>query len=232
MSQPISNLILVGGIFHDFERSALALTDILAPLGVHSNIECDLESGLASLEHRPVDLLTINALRWEMVGEKYDPYRVKEAYCPSAAARRRILQHVQKGGALLGLHTASICFSDWPEWETLLGGKWVWGTSWHPQPDTIEVTLQPGKLLDHLNSFNVTDELYTDLSVSSDATILASGRCERVVDPQPLIWSHTFGNGRVVYNALGHDHESLNHPEHAEALRCVVRWALDMEKKQ
>ena len=47
------NLILVGGIFHDFAASAKALSDVLAPLGIESRIESDLDAGLASLATNP-----------------------------------------------------------------------------------------------------------------------------------------------------------------------------------
>ncbi len=133
MTTTRQNLILVGGIFHDFHATAEALATVLAPMGIESRIEADLDAGIASLADNPVDLLTINALRWEMIGEKYDPYRETEAYSPPIKTRMAIEAHLHAGGALLGLHTASICFSDWPEWGSLLGGRWVWGTSWHPQ---------------------------------------------------------------------------------------------------
>jgi type 1 glutamine amidotransferase len=44
--------------------------------------------------------------------------------------------------------------------------------------------------------------------------------------PQPVVWSHTVGAGRVIYDALGHDSESLHHPAHAQLLRESVKWAL------
>lgn len=96
MSRPLSNLILVGGIFHDFEASAEALAEILRPLGIESRIESDLEAGLASLAETPVDLLSLNALRWEMIGEKYDPYRDQEAYSPSESVRTAVKKHLDR----------------------------------------------------------------------------------------------------------------------------------------
>ena len=69
------NLILSGGIFHDFAATSASLAERLTRLDIQSHIEDDIEAGLRSLESQPVDLLTINALRWEMQGSKYDPYR-------------------------------------------------------------------------------------------------------------------------------------------------------------
>ena len=227
MTPSLNNLILVGGIFHDFEASAQALAEVLLPLGIESRIEPDLEAGLASLAETPVDLLSLNALRWEMIGEKYDPYRDQEAYSPSEAARSALKTHLEGGGALLGLHTASICFSDWPEWRALLGGHWVWGTSWHPPPERVEVTPTAEGSLRHLPAFAVHDELYTSLSLKPTVKVLASGESAAMPSPQPVMWSHTVGAGRVIYDALGHDEASLHHPAHAELLREAVGWAVE-----
>ena len=226
MKSTRQNLILVGGIFHDFQASAEALAMILAPLGIESRIEADLDAGIASLADNPVDLLTVNALRWEMIGEKYDPYREAEAYSPPHKTRLAIEAHLQTGGALLGLHTASICFSDWPEWGSLLGGHWVWGTSFHPQPETVSVVPDQNNVLGNLPPFTVHDELYADLWIEPGAQVLAHGHSAAMPTPQPIVWSQTVGAGRVIYDALGHDRESLHHPAHAQLLRETVKWAL------
>lgn len=223
------NLILVGGIFHDFQASAEALSDVLAPLGIESRIEPDLDAGLASLATNPVDLITVNALRWEMIGEKYDPYRDNEAYSPPAATRAAMANHLETGGALLGLHTASICFSDWPEWSQILGGRWVWGTSFHPPPERITVTPAERDGSDALPAFEVHDELYTDLTLEPGTEVLAYGRSEAMHKAQPVLWRHTVGPGRVIYDALGHDSASLLHPPHAKWLTESVAWALEEE---
>ena len=99
MTTARQNLILVGGIFHDFHASAEALATVLAPLGIESRIEADLDAGIASLADNPVDLLTINALRWEMIGEKYDPYRETEAYSPPSETRMAIEAHPDRQAA-------------------------------------------------------------------------------------------------------------------------------------
>jgi len=230
MKQPLTHLILAGGIFHDFAASSEALATVLAPLGIESRIEWDLEAGLAGLAESPVDLLSINALRWEMIGEKYDPYRDTEAFTPSQSARSALQHYLTTGGALLGLHTASICFSDWPEWQSLLGGRWVWGSSWHPAPEPVTISTEPNTALSHLPAFTVHDELYSDLALDPDTVVLATGVSPAMVTPQPVFWQHQVGQGRVVYDALGHDSASLNHPTHARLLRDAIQWALQGDK--
>jgi type 1 glutamine amidotransferase len=55
---------------------------------------------------------------------------------------------------------------------------------------------------------------------------LATGDSHSMMTPQPVIWQHQVGQGRVVYDALGHDSASLNHPIHAQLLRDAAHWAV------
>ena len=77
-----------------------------------------------------------------------------------------------------------------------------------------------------LPTFSVHDELYTDLFIEPGAQVLAHGHSAAMPKPQPIVWSHKVGAGRVVYDALGHDSQSLCHPSHARLLRETVKWAL------
>ena len=70
------------------------------------------------------------------------------------------------------------------------------------------------------------DELYTDLFLEPGAQVLAHGHSAAMPHPQPIVWSQTVGAGRVIYDALGHDSDSLQHPSHAQLLRETVKWAL------
>ena len=222
----ISNLIVSGGIFHDFEATSGALSGLLHEVGIQSRITTHVEDGLATLQSQPVRMLTINALRWEMAGEKYDHYREQEALTLSEDSQQAIAGHLRKGGALLALHTASICFSNWPEWSAILGGAWQWGRSWHPTPGPVRVTPSAQGHVRGLQAFEVTDELYTDLVVQPSAQVLLRGEATEVEGEQPVLWAHTWDRGRVVYDALGHDVSSLNEPNHRQALLRAVNWAL------
>ena len=226
----MKNLILSGGIFHDFSASSSALADVLKPLGMASRVEPDIERGLASLLDEPVELLTFNALRWEMVGEKYDAYRDEWAMSLSPDGREAIVNHLRQGGALLGLHTASICFSDWPLWGDILGGSWQWGASWHPAPEQIRLTPTAHPLMRGISVFEVVDELYTELSVSPEVETLITGSSASLTGDNPLLWIHRYGGGRVVYDAMGHDAAAIQQAEHAKVLRQSVAWALGIER--
>ncbi|MBE3010249.1 ThuA domain-containing protein [Microbispora sp. NEAU-D428] len=213
------NLILSGGVAHDFPATSTALAGVLAEIGMESEITEDVAGALAV--PAPVDLITVNAFRWRMDGDDFAEERDRWRFQTPDSLRRTLLDHLARGGGLLAVHTASLCFDDWPEWAEILGGAWRWGTSYHPPIGRAKVRLGTGHpIVDGLADFEVTDEVYTDLDVLPDVEPLAySG-------DQPLLWARTAAGGRVVYDALGHDTRSYENPVRRTLLRRVARWLL------
>lgn len=190
----MKNLILSGGIFHPFAETSASVACLLEGIGVRSVIR-DVPAGLDLLGRESFDLVTVNALSWSMTqSDKYAPFRDAHAFEPSVDQCRALSRHVDGGGGLLGLHTASICFDRWARWPDILGVGWVWGRSHHPAPGYVTVSDDEG-------SFEVWDELYCALSVAAGTKVLATGRTDGVADPQPVLTVR----GRAAYLALGHD---------------------------
>jgi len=216
--------ILCGGIFHEFEETSAILRETLAPLGIESTVHDDPEDLKAALAD--ADLLTVNALRWRMQGEKYDPYRATWAYSPSPTLRDAIEAFVAEGGGVLALHTAVICFDDWAGWGDLLGARWVWGRSHHPPPENfrIERSEVAHPIADGVTAFPIDDERYTDLDVAPDVAPLFTS--DAASGHQPLVWACSRGRGRVVCDLLGHDRRSFLDPTHARLLLRAALWAL------
>lgn len=226
-------VILTGGIFHPFERAAPALGAILRDAGFEPWIGEDPAAALEQLRTDAGALLVVYALRWSMTQhEKYAPHRARWALSLSPAARTAIADHVAAGSGLLGLHTASICFDDWAGWRDVLGGAWRWGRSWHPQPGPAQATLDPQHPLTRgLPDFTVDDEVYSDLELAPGVEIAAwaqardAGPDGRLTGRQPALWTHRHGRGRAVYDSLGHDETSLQHPIHRRLLQRAALWA-------
>lgn len=217
------NLLLSGGVAHPFARTSRQVADLLAQEGVRSTVTDDLEAGLRSLEDDPPDLVTVNALRWRMDVERYAHLREGEALSLSEHARGSMDRYVRGGGRLLALHTATICFDDWPGWGELVGARWDWERSSHPPLDTIEVeVVGDHPIVAGIGDFQIVDEAYGFLEEQSGlAPLLRSSHGGRA---HPLLWARRVGGGRVVYDALGHDERSFAHPVHREILQRAVRW--------
>ncbi|GAA0607340.1 hypothetical protein GCM10009547_06590 [Sporichthya brevicatena] len=225
-------VVLSGGLTHDFPATTACLADLLDAQGVTADVHTDVESAFAALPGAA--LFVVNALRWTMTGATPDRYRVLadvEGRTVSPAAREALARHLAAGGGLLGMHTAAICFDDWPEWGDILGGAWVWGTSWHPQIGP-EISVRPVEhaadehaLTADIDPFDLVDEVYSELDLRPDVEGLLTAVAPGTEGPaRPLLWSREYGGGRVVYDALGHHPPSYEVPAHREIVRRAIRW--------
>jgi uncharacterized protein len=216
-------VVFSGGLTHDFPATTACLTALLAEQGLAAEVHEDVDAALGALPGAA--LLVVNALRWTMTGPGTpDRYRAPadvEGASPSADARAGLAAHLRTGGGVLGMHTASLCFDDWPEWGATLGGAWRWGTSSHPPlgPVTVRVAAPEHPLVAGLGDFAIEDEVYShlDLAPGLDPLLVADG--------QPLLWARELGGGRVVYDALGHHPPSYEVPAHREIVRRAIAWA-------
>ncbi|MEO0996592.1 MAG: ThuA domain-containing protein [Pseudomonadota bacterium] len=197
--------------------------------GVATTVTTDILDAVARIERGDAGCLTVNALRWTMqTGDKYKPYRARWAFEMPAAARATLTRFVAGGGRLLGVHTASICFDDWPGWRDVLGAWWQWGSSFHPPLGPVEAwpVTEPHPITQGVSGFVVDDEVYHGLDVAADAVPLLYGRAEDAGTVQPLLWAREHGRGRSVYSALGHDADSMREPMHRRLLGQSIDWLL------
>ena len=226
------NVMLIGGVNHFFEETAAELAGVLEEQDVVSFITEDVDEAIEALEG--ASLFTLNALRWRMLDhDKYLPYRDQWAYELPDHHGRALMAFVDRGGGLLGLHTASICFDAWLDFRHLLGGAWAWERTFHPPLGAAQIRPAPDQvnglgpsthpLTGGMTSFELRDEVYHCLDVAADSRILLEGRLPH--GPwQPVSWAREQGAGRVIYHGLGHDGASLRNERHRDFLARCYRW--------
>lgn len=222
-------LLLTGGLdhAHDFTALAEALGSIIGE--EHEVFEIwepdEAIERLSDPRSRP-DAVVVNALRWRMLGDRFEPWRDQWAFTTSDEFRQTLTDFIAAGGGLFANHTASICFDDWDEWGNIVGGRWNWDRSWHPPPGPVEVELV-GKhpVIAGLGGrLNVVDEVYGDLDLQAGIEVLGFARRNEEDQLQPVIWAHQFGRGRVLYDGFGHDAASLLGTGHRDLIRQGLRW--------
>ena len=221
------NLILTGGLRHDFEGNTEAVIELLSDIGITSEHTDDIDAGIERLATETFDLVTVMALRWRMEGnQKYASLRDQYGYSMPPACRATLVDFIRRGGGLFGLHTACICFDDWAEWRDVLGGAWIWGQSFHPPlgPVSVSHTEQSHALTADLPAFDAVDEVYAGLDLASDTVPLLSA-CADDGTEAPVLWARQLDQGRVVFDALGHDRNSLQHDTHGRLIRRCAAWA-------
>jgi type 1 glutamine amidotransferase len=222
-----NNIILSGGHTHSFPTAAPALAALLAEHGIESVVEMDPEAAIRKLAETQPALLTVYALRWTMrQGQKYAAYKERWGFRLSAEARSEVEAHLARGGGILALHTAIICFDDWAGWGDILGGRWVWGKSSHPPYGRVEA--RPDEpdhpLLAGLPAFSLDDEAYGNLDLDAELQPLMHVRASEG-DWHPALWTRVSRNGRVVVDTLGHDAGAFTHPTHRQIVARAALWA-------
>lgn len=256
----IQNLLLTGGPGpgHDFAVLARTISDVLSGeaaddlgsgvalngldrkgvdrRGIATTIVDDPTEAFARLRDgtaggEPFSLFTVNALRWSMGAERYAAQRDAFAYTLGAHELDAVDELLARGGGVLAVHTAAICFDAHPRWHRLLGASWNWDRSSHPPYGPLDIRISPDGA-DHVLTraippFAVSDEVYINLDMERDIVPLltASTADHPTVSDAPVLWARQHGGGRVVTDLLGHDVGSLTHPLHRVLLRDAALWA-------
>lgn len=199
--------------WHPFAVTSAALLGALDRAGVEGSLDDDVEAALAGLidpAARP-DLVVIN------IGNA-------GGSTPTEGAREGLLSSLHSGLPLLVLHSSSTAFPDWDEWERIVGGRWVRGTTFHPPQGINTVYPLVTEITEGLDPFEADDEMYTDLRVGEGVTIIAE-----YTDGDrrhPLAWAVEHGGARVVYDALGHDGRSYESVGRLALLDREIGWLL------
>ena len=220
-------LLLTGGSphAHDFTTICASLDTVLSAAG-HDVVRVGHPDQAADLlRDSQYDVLVVHGLWWRMLDEVYEPWR-EFAYSTPAPTREAIDTFVRSGGGLLALHTAPICFDDWPGWGDIVGGSWRWGTSSHPPvgPVSARIASDHPVVAGLSSTIELVDEVYGDLDVRDGIEILAvAQRTDGDVD-QPVVWTYRCGDGLVVFDGFGHDDTSIADADHARLIRQAIDW--------
>jgi type 1 glutamine amidotransferase len=200
--------------WHSFADTSQCLADSISGLGHQVVISERAEQALA--EPGEPDLIVVN------IGNPQAPRPQSQI----DAAQRGLARHLQRGGALLGMHSSAISMTSMQDWSSMLGGHWVPGHSMHPAQDlaTIRVRVGAHPIVTGLADFTVFDERYCNLHTNPDITVL----CEHDTDGRlhPIVWARESGLARVVYDGLGHDTHSYDSAGHVDLLHRAVGWLL------
>lgn len=156
------------------------------------------------------DLVVLNA-SGDLAADPVDSRAIVEALIAANA----------DGTPILALHSSSLAFRDDPRWAELLGGRWVPGTSMHPQIGAAIVQLDDGA------AFELYDERYTALERRDGTESIAFHTEDGVT--HPLVWVRlgVDGSGTVAYDALGHGVESYLAEGHRRMLTAIAEELVD-----
>ena len=142
-------------------------------------------------------------------------------------AQENLLNFVKGGKGFFVQHLASASFNKWEEFGKLCGRKWVMGTSGHGPRAVFEanVVAKEHPITAGLGDFTVDDELYAKLQGTGDINVLVQADSDWSNKTEPLVFTLSYGKGRTVQNAFGHDRKALMTPNVQKIIARGVEWA-------
>jgi type 1 glutamine amidotransferase len=141
------------------------------------------------------------------------------------------------GKGFIGIHSATITFTKWPEYGEMLGGYFdehPWGT--FDAPITVEDAGFPG-MKQWPKSFTLKDEIYQMKNFSRENTRvlmrldagkldLANPKVHRKDKDFAVTWAKMYGKGRVFYSTLGHVESNWDKPGMQKMWLEAIKWAM------
>jgi hypothetical protein len=147
--------------------------------------------------------------------------------------KRAVLDFVRGGKGFVGIHNATDTCYEWDEYGEMIGGYFA-GHPWHQEVSiNVEDTGHPAVAMLG-ESFQVTDEIYTfrnwdrsktHVLMSLDNASVDLSKGGREDGDHAMGWCHEYGEGRVIYTALGHPDELWEQPWFREHILACIKWA-------
>jgi type 1 glutamine amidotransferase len=133
---------------------------------------------------------------------------------------------------IVAAHTGLTAFESWPEFGELIGARYD-GHPWH-QLGTVINTGGDSPITKHFPpTFTIDDEFYQAKGFSADARVLLRLDVTKMPAHQelrnqtfPLVWTKSYGKGRVMYSSFGHDASIYDNRDIAQMFLEGMKWAL------
>lgn len=216
-SAPVRALVVTGG--HDFER---------APF------EAMLRS-LDGVEWREVSHPNAHAAwrpdaarEWDVLVLYDMPGSIGEE------ARSDLKRLLAEGKGVVALHHSLAGYPDWPEYEEIIGGRYLLAprvrdgveqpasTYQHDVRFTVRVADRRHPVVRGVDDFVIEDETYRGFVVSSRVRPLLT--TTEATSGSTIGWCKTYGRSRVVYLMLGHGPTAYEHPAFRRLVRQAILW--------
>src|SRR5258705_126195 len=235
-AKPKHNLLFIGqakGYQHESISTAMAT---LYNLGRSSGLwNTSLRTDCTAITKKP--------LKWE--ARNLDAYDAIVFFTDGdldmdASPKADLLSFVRDDGkGFIGIHSAAITFTGWPEYGQMLGGYFdghPWGQ--FNAPLVVEDSKFPG-MKNFSAALTLFDEIYQikDYSrqnvrvlMSLDASKLDLTRkgVKRTDNDFAVVWAKNFGKGRVLYNGLGHVPALWERPDFQKMWLEMVQWSMGL----
>src|SRR5216110_2483448 len=234
--KPKHNLLFIGqakGYQHEAISTAMAT---LYNLGHSSGLwNTQLRTDCAAITKKP--------LKWE--AKNLDAFDAIVFFTDGdldmdESQKSDLLSFVRDDGkGFIGIHSAAITFTSWPEYGQMLGGYFdghPWGQ--FNAPLVVEDSTFPG-IKNFPPTFTLYDEIYQIkafsrqnvrvlLSLDAEKIDLSRKGVKRADKDFAVVWAKNYGKGRVLYNGLGHVQAVWERPDFQKMWLEMVQWSMGL----
>lgn len=137
-----------------------------------------------------------------------------------------LLEAVRGGVGIAGCHGGmGDAFRNETEYQFMCGGQWVA----HPGgivTYTVNIKDHSHPITRGISDFSITSEQYY-MHVDPAIHVLATTTFPDYGAVMPVVWTKTYGSGRVFYNSLGHVAKDFDVPENLEIMTRGMLWAAE-----
>jgi type 1 glutamine amidotransferase len=144
-----------------------------------------------------------------------------------------------EGKGFIGVHSATITFTSWPEYGEMIGGYFdehPWVT--FDAPIIVEDPSFPG-MAQWGKSFELKDEIYQMKDYSRDKVRvlmrldagkldLKNPKVHRTDRDFAVTWAKMYGKGRVYYTTLGHVERNWDDQRFQKMMVEAVKWSMGL----
>ena len=149
----------------------------------------------------------------------------------SEAEKSAYIKLASQGKPFLFLHHSIASYQDWPEFEKLLGGKYIEAGNGVPKEEqsNYEHDVWVYSKVENYTAVTVGlkeprffDEIYGNVRVSDDVIPLLKTRHPKSMET--IAWQHKYKNSQVVYIQPGHDYRTYANEEYRKLLLQAIKF--------
>jgi type 1 glutamine amidotransferase len=134
---------------------------------------------------------------------------------------------LEEGKGMIFLHHSLANYQEWEEFEKVIGGRYILSdqggsTYRHDVEMPVHVVDKKHPLTRGVDDFMIHDEVYGNFRVLPTVSPLLTTTHPESSDT--IAWTNKYGDSRIVYIQLGHDHHAYEDPNFRILLKQAIDW--------
>jgi uncharacterized protein len=216
-AQNLSVLVIAGG--HSFDTLAFQrMFDEMENIEYDFMLQPEANRFLVETEEFKYNVLIFYDM-WRTIGEQE-----KSAY----------LRLCEKGVPMLFLHHALVSYQNWPEFEDIIGGKYVEPPKNEPVPKSelstyrhdvwvnVRIPDPNHPVTRGMKDFLIFDEVYGNYRVGEKVKPLLT--TDHPESTPVIAWENRYKNSRIIYLQPGHDKNAYADENYRRLISQTVRY--------